>query len=132
MKVVSFVSQKGGSGKSTLAISCAVAADLDQKKALIIDTDPQGTSENWFQRTEIDQPVLLKIESHQLKQALFSAQEKAFDLVIIDTPGRDEPCIASVIENSDFCLIPCRPTPADMKASPPTIAIIQRLHKHQD
>jgi len=29
----------------------------------------------------------------------------------------------------DLCIIPCRPTPGDMKATPPTIATINRLKK---
>jgi chromosome partitioning protein len=50
-------------------------------------------------------------------------------MVLIDTPGRDEPAVATAIRHSDFCVIPCRPSPADMKATPPTLATIQRLEK---
>ena len=50
-------------------------------------------------------------------------------MVLIDTPGRDEPSTAAAIRHADLCLIPCRPTPADMKATPPTVATIKRLGK---
>ena len=49
--------------------------------------------------------------------------------MFIDTPGRDEPATAAAIRAADFCVIPCRPTPGDMKATPPTVATIRRLGK---
>src|SRR4029453_3947324 len=64
-----------------------------------------------------------------LDEALATAQKNVFDLVFIDTPGRDEPSTAAAIRAADFCIIPCRPTPADMRATPPTIATIGRLNK---
>ncbi len=49
--------------------------------------------------------------------------------MFIDTPGRDEPAAAIAIKHADFCLLPCRPTPADMKAIPPTVSTLERLGK---
>jgi chromosome partitioning protein len=129
MKVISFVSQKGGSGKSTLAISCAVVAGEQNKKVLILDMDPQKTSENWYQARQGDTPQLAVVNHLNLESAVEGATSKGYDFLFIDTPGRDEPCIASVIKQSDFCLIPCRPTPNDMKATPPTVSTIKRLEK---
>lgn len=129
MKVISFVTQKGGSGKSTLTISCAVAALKLKKKVLIVDIDPQGTSEDWFQKRDFPEPRLLKITTNELSKALEAARN-VFDVVLVDTPGRDEPCISAVIKNSDYCIVPCRPSPADMKAMPTTIATIKRLEKN--
>lgn len=57
------------------------------------------------------------------------ARAASIDVVIIDTAGRDEPATASAMRVSDFCLVPCRPTPADMKAIPPTVATMERLGK---
>ncbi len=45
------------------------------------------------------------------------------------------PCLATAhpapaaIRAADFCVVPCRPTPADMKATPVTIATVRRLGK---
>jgi chromosome partitioning protein len=129
MRVLSFVSQKGGAGKSTLTISCAVAAEQDGYKVLIVDLDPQGTSEAWFQDRNADTPQLVTAAAADLPEALARARAARFDFVLIDTPGRDEPAVATAIRLSDFCLIPCRPSPSDMKATPPTFATIQRLGK---
>ncbi len=129
MIIISFVTQKGGSGKTTLAISCAVAAMQLGKQVLLIDMDAQGTAETWYQDREAEAPQLVKIVPLDLDRALEGAKANKFDVVIIDTPGRDEPGTAAAIRASDFCLIPCRPSPADMKATPPTIETIKRLNK---
>ena len=129
MQIISFVTQKGGSGKTTLAINCAVVAARKNKKVLIVDMDRQGTAESWYQDRDSENPHLIKIEAQELGKAIDLAHEQKFDFVIIDTPGRDEPAQASAIRLADFCIVPCRPSPADMKATPPTVDTIRRLGK---
>ena len=129
MRVISFVTQKGGSGKTTLTFCCAVAAQERGAKVLIVDMDSQGTAEAWYQDREIETPQLARVDAVHLPQALDAAKRQGFDLVLLDTPGRDEPATAAAIRASDFCIIPCRPTPGDMKATPPTMATIKRLGK---
>jgi chromosome partitioning protein len=129
MRVLSFVSQKGGVGKSTLTISCAVAAEQDGYQVLIVDLDPQGTSEAWFQDRDAETPKLVTAVAADLPEVLARSRGAGIDFVLIDTPGRDEPAVATAIRLSDFCLVPCRPSPSDMKATPPTFATIQRLGK---
>ena len=129
MKVIAFVTQKGGSSKTTLACFCAVAAQQAGNKVLIVDLDPQGTAESWYQDRDAPTPKLVRIASTQLPKTLNTAGESQFDVVLMDTPGRDEPAIASAIRASDLCLIPCRPTAADMKATPQTVNTIKRLNK---
>lgn len=92
MKVISFVTQKGGSGKTTLAFSCAVAAEKTGLKVLIVDMDPQGTAERWYQDRELETPPLVRINTSELEKALATARNKSFDLVLLDTPGRDKYC----------------------------------------
>jgi len=129
MNVISFVTQKGGSGKSTLAISCAVRATELGQRVLMLDMDPQGTAEAWYQDRDAEFPKLARVQSTQLAVALDGARQKGFDTVIIDTPGRDEPVTTAAVRAADFIIIPCRPTPGDMKATPPTAATVTRLGK---
>jgi chromosome partitioning protein len=123
------VTQKGGSGKTTLAFCGAIAAQEKGKRTLLLDLDPQGTATAWFKDRESDTPALATIKSSELNDAIAKAQKAGYDLVLIDTPGRDEPAAAAAIRACDLCIIPCRPTPGDMKATPPTIATINRLKK---
>jgi chromosome partitioning protein len=48
-----------------------------------------------------------------LSDAIKRAEKAGYDLIFIDTPGRDEPATAA----ADLCIIPCRPTPGDTKAN---------------
>lgn len=129
MRVITFVTQKGGAGKTTLALNCAVAAGQKKKSVLILDLDPQGSAEAWYQDRDAEEPRLVKITSWELPDALAKAHAAGFDYVLIDTPGRDEPSTTAAIRAADFCLVPCRPTPVDLKATPPTVATITRLAK---
>jgi chromosome partitioning protein len=132
MRVIAFVTQKGGSGKSTLAFCCAVRAEQEGKRVLLLDLDPQATAEQWYLDRESETPNLIKLRAAQLEEAVNGARRGGYDFLIIDTPGRDEPATAAAIRAADFCVVPCRPTPGDMKATPPTIETINRLGKQAD
>ena len=56
MHIITFVTQKGGVGKTTLTVNCAVAAEKKKKKVLILDLDPQGSAEGWYQDREAETP----------------------------------------------------------------------------
>lgn len=129
MRVIAFVTQKGGAGKTTLAVNCAVAAERTGLKTLILDLDPQGSAEAWYQDREAETPRLVAIGSWKLPDAMAMAKAGGYDLVVIDTPGRDEPSVTAAVRAADFVVIPCRPTPVDMKATPPTVATVHRLKK---
>ena len=129
MRIITFVTQKGGAGKTTLTVNCAVAAEKTNKKVLILDLDPQASAEAWYQDREAETPHLVRIGSWSLPDAVAKARTAGFDYVMIDTPGRDEPITTAAIRAADFCVIPCRPTPVDMKATPPTVATVSRLLK---
>ena len=129
MNVIAFVTQKGGSGKTTLCVNLAVAAEATGARCLILDMDPQASAEAWYHDREAETPKLAKLGAGELENAIGVARRQGFSHVFIDTPGRDEPSVAAAIRTADFCLVPCRPTPADMKATPATIATIKRLAK---
>ena len=61
LRVVAFVTQKGGSGKSTLAFCCGVRAEETGKRVLLLDMDPQATTEAWYQDREAERPKLARI-----------------------------------------------------------------------
>jgi chromosome partitioning protein len=129
MRVIAFVTQKGGAGKTTLALACAVAAEQAGQRVLVLDMDPQASASAWYENREAETPRLAKVTASELDQAMTKARAAGFKVVLIDTPGRDDPATAAAVRAADLCVVPCRPTPLDMKATPATAATIQRLGK---
>lgn len=132
-KIISFVTQKGGSGKTTLCVNFAVAAMQSGNsdcRVLIMDTDQQGTAQKWFERRESAEPLLLPVSNTaDIERAVVSARAQKFDWVFIDTPGRDDAAVAAAIRLADFCVIPTRPSSADLEATPATRETVSRLEK---
>jgi chromosome partitioning protein len=129
MKIISFVTQKGGSGKTTLLLNFAVSAMSSKKKLVILDMDAQGTAKKWYERRIDENPPLVEVAAGDLEKAIAGARAQKFDWVLIDTPGRDDAAQAAAIRASDFCIIPCRPSAADLEATPTTVETIKRLGK---
>ena len=129
MKAITFVTQKGGSGKSTLCISLAIAAQEAGASVCILEMDRQATVSDWAEHRRSNTPEVAQIDATQLEDIMQRLQGSAYDYVFIDTPGVDSPGTLSAIRSADLCIIPCRPTPADLRAFKPTLAAIYRLEK---
>ena len=129
MKAITFVTQKGGSGKSTLCISLAVAAQEAGQSVCILEMDRQATVTDWAEHRNASTPEVAQIDATQLDEIMTRLRDSDFDYVFIDTPGVDSPGSLAAIRAADLCVIPCRPTPADLRAFKPTLAAIYRLEK---
>jgi chromosome partitioning protein len=86
--IVSFLNQKGEVGKTTLAIHVADALSRRQRRALLVDADPQGSALDWAaaRRGEPLFPVAGVPKSSIHKE--FPSLAQGFDVVIIDGPPR--------------------------------------------
>lgn len=130
MKTLVLVTQKGGSGKSTLAANLAVAAEEAGEKVFLLDLDRQGTLANWIERRTADTPAFDRIGSTtDLTNALSVIESQKFTLTILDTAGADTPLATAAIVAADLCLVPTRPTPADLEATQPTLEAIQSTRR---
>jgi len=129
MKTIAFVTQKGGSGKSTLCVSLAVAAQEAGHGVAILEMDRQGTTSQWATARQGEAPEVAQITADKLDNTLERIRGGEYDFVFIDTPGIDSPGTTAAIRAADFCLLPCRPTPADLRGVAPTLATIHRLGK---
>jgi chromosome partitioning protein len=129
MKAIAFVTQKGGSGKSTLCINLAVAALEAGRSACILEMDRQATVSDWAESRVADGPEVAQIDTAQVDAVMKKLKGAGYDYVFIDTPGVDSAGTLSAIRAVDLCLIPCRPTPADLRAFKPTLATVYRLDK---
>ena len=129
MKVITFVTQKGGSGKSTLCISLAIAAQEAGGCVCMLEMDRQATVSDWAEHRQSTTPKVARIESVELEDILRRLDASGYDYVFLDTPGVDDPGVICAIRAADLCIVPCRPTPADLRAFRPTLAAIYRLKK---
>jgi chromosome partitioning protein len=130
MHTIALVSQKGGTGKSTLAIGLAIAAMQDGHKVCLLEADPQGTLSNWRSRRAQAEPAV-----EQLQDGIEFAHRVPFlercgvTLTIIDTPAGQTEVGTAAIAVADLTLIPARPSPADIEAAAPTLALVRASDK---
>jgi len=130
MYAIVLATQKGGSGKSTLAIGLAVAALGAGERVGVIDADPQGTVSNWGRRRAKPSPLILRVDSGAaIQRALADFRRAGCTMAVIDTAATENALGAHAIAAADLCLIPARPSPADIEAALPTLNTVRRLDK---
>jgi chromosome partitioning protein len=130
MHVLALVAQKGGCGKSTLSVGLAVAAMADGERVALIEADAQGTLSKWKERRDDPYPRVVQVaDPSDMEPALSRLQADGIWLAIIDTAATSNQLAMRAIERADFCLIPARPSPADIEASIPTLIAIRRLNR---
>jgi chromosome partitioning protein len=129
VKTVAVTAFKGGAGKSTLTVNLAVCAHLHGLSAIILDLDPQGTSEAWGDLREIEGPEVVGAKAGNLAKHLKSAEAQSFDIALIDTPPSDTREARLGVRHSDLVLIPARPDLWDLLAIESTWAMTQEERK---
>jgi chromosome partitioning protein len=130
MQTIVLATQKGGSGKSTLAIGLALAARQAGHTIRLIETDPQGTLSRWQTRRGIaDLLVETAYSADEIEPRLQSLARSGVTLTIIDTAGGISAATTAAIRHADFCVIPARPSVADIEATAPTLATVRAWQK---
>ncbi|MDD1523400.1 MULTISPECIES: nucleotide-binding protein [Bradyrhizobium] len=130
MYVLALVTQKGGSGKSTLAVGIAVAAAGNGERVAIVDADLQGTISKWVERRGHPHPRVVRVaDPAEIEGALVSLEAEGIWLTVIDTAATNNALAMRAIAKTDLCLIPVRPSPADIEAAIPTVSAILRLNR---
>ncbi len=129
MHTIVLATQKGGSGKSTLAIGLALAARQAGHNVHLIETDPQATLSNWQNRRPGERLVETIYNAHDVKLRLDALESQGVTLTIIDTAGGISAATTAAIRHADLCLIPARPSVADIEATASTVSDIRAWKK---
>ena len=129
--ILAFLNQKGGVGKSTLSTNAADYLHRHGFKPLLIDADPQGTTNDWAARREdMPFPVMQLARDNMAKEILGHADN--YDHVVIDGPPRAEAVSRAVIIASDLVVMPIEASGASDWASQTTIRQIQEAKQYKE
>lgn len=132
-RVIMFVcvlaSRKGGAGKTTLACHMAVEAERARfGPVAVVDLDPMGGLSGWWDARKAATPILARADG-SLRDALETLRENGFQAVFIDTPPSVGPEVAAAIAEADLVVVPCKPSPDDLRAVGRTVEAISRAKK---
>lgn len=122
--IIGVFSQKGGSGKTTLALHGAVQA-AETQTVFLADADAQNSVIDWARDRRVDTPLVAQVDSTTIAAELQAARRAAYDLVIVDCPPHATAKTAKLIEAIDFFVVPCKPTPVDLRTIPTTVALLK-------
>lgn len=128
-KTIAIVNQKGGVGKTTTAINLSVSLAMNDKKILLIDSDPQGNSCSGLgvEKGKIDKGIyeLLMQENEAEEVIIENVIHKNLDLIavnenlvgvqveLVNEMGREfrlKTALSKVHDDYDYILIDCPPS----------------------
>jgi len=129
MRTIIIASRKGGVGKSTICAHLAVEA-LHAGPVAIADTDPQGSLADWWNAREAEAPAFATLEDIQhIARHLASLESQGFEYVFIDTAPGTGDTVRLAIAAANFVLVPCRPSPHDLRAVGQTLSLVEDAGK---
>ena len=127
MKTLTLATMKGGSGKSQISTAIACAARQDGERVAVLDLDAQATAATWGRRREATDIIVKAVQPADFRAARVELRKAGVTLVVVDTPGISSPGVAVAIQNSDFVLVPVRPSIVDIDSAGATVAQLRLL-----
>jgi len=125
--VITLAQQKGGAGKTTLVAHLAVAWRRAGYSVTLVDIDPQGSLASWHavRRQFLGQDCgfdLTAVGGWRVDGEVRRLRAEC-EIVLIDTAPHAETEARLAMRASDLVIVPVQPTPMDLWATKPTLAI---------
>ncbi len=112
-------SKKGGVGKSTLATNIAAYLSKNGKDTILVDSDIQRSSSNWFHdRLETNLSPMACVQKYDNIKSTLQDLNKRYEYVVVDCQGRDSVELRTGLLAADIFIIPCRPSQPDIDTIP--------------
>ena len=121
-----FANEKGGTGKSTTAVHTAVALAATGHSVAALDLDSrQRTMTRYLENRDatmrrLNVPLpqarynVLEDQSHEALEAAIQELGAEADVIVIDTPGRDDPIARAAILKADTLVTPMNDSFVDL------------------
>lgn len=133
MKTIVIANQKGGSGKSTTTTHLAVAAEAAGDGPVVIsDTDPQGSTVDWFnqrKKSGVSTPLYAPLTLSGLSAYTEDLKAAGASYLFIDTAPSVGGVNPDLFAIADLILIPLNPTPTDLRALVKGLPVIKKSGK---
>ena len=115
--VTAVINQKGGAGKTTLAMN--LAAGLARRgKTLVLDLDPQGSSQQWARMGQTPFPATVEQIGGDWNARTLHQNYQAYQHMVLDCPpSLESHASLQALRACDVALIPVLPSPIDLWAS---------------
>ena len=115
--VTAVINQKGGAGKTTLAMN--LAAGLARRgKTLVLDLDPQGSSQQWARMGQTPFPATVEQIGGDWDARTLHQNYQAYQHMVLDCPpSLESHASLQALRACDVALIPVLPSPIDLWAS---------------
>jgi len=124
VKIIAVLNQKGGCGKTTIAINLTHAFIKLGYKALLVDSDPQGSARDWNESNDGQTIPVIALDRSSLASDI-KADTNGYDYIIIDGAPSLAKLSTSAVKIADFVLIPVQPSQYDIWATSDLVEIIQ-------
>jgi chromosome partitioning protein len=115
--IITLANQKGGTGKTTLATNLAGTFAAQERRVVLVDTDPQQSALEWREMRPDTRPhvtvVYMRAADGVLERDLTPLSQQ-YDVVLVDTGGRIAPPVRSAVAVADFILVPTLPSRPDI------------------
>ena len=124
--VIVFANEKGGTGKSTTAVHAAIALAASGQRVGAVDLDHrQRTMTRYLENRDSTMRRLgrelpraayevLEDQSEAGLDAAFSRLSEQADVIVVDTPGRDDPVARAAILKADTLVTPMNDSFVDL------------------
>ncbi len=120
---------KGGVGKSTIATNLATVAAGHGRSVLLVDADVQASCQDFRALREADDIKVVGITNPTIHK---DVQDFKFDLIIIDSGGRDSAVFRSAVLACNLLVIPVTASAFDIWPIETMIDLVQEVSVYDD
>lgn len=123
MNTVAVLNRKGGVGKTTIATNLGRAYQLRGLEVILVDTDPQGSAEDWVMTGDVETPDVVVANRPTLHEDI--PRLSGYDVAVIDGVAKMERMGTSAVKAADLALIPVRASALSMWTAGELVDLIE-------